>query len=283
MPHIIKGSARYASIAGYNIYPALLLLPAFVVVLSNLLTRSATDGSWKVYFKYLAFFLSFCCIMMIVLLHPDTGMFVFCNCLLLLALFICGRHDKKAMSLFWIIFAIFASLMIFTFFTMPHVHHRIMNFFTGQGDIFQVSMAKKAMLNASLVGGSVKSIMFIPDGHTDFALASIVGYFGYIFTAFLLTVFWFVARKVLQHAKQAKDLFTKNFMTIVACMFIFQTLLHISVNLGLVPTFSTALPLVSFGGTSKLVYALLFGSVLALTRHQESEPVKVKRVVKKKK
>jgi len=269
-PHIISGTRKFVHFGPLCTYPALMLLPAFIVVLAKLLEKSATNPLKKGYGSYVGFLAVFFVVTLVILQHPDIGGFVLYNSLLLIALFIGGRHDKKAKALLWYIFGAFTCFSVLAFFMMPHVHNRFVAFVTGDVP-YQIAMSRRALFNSSLFGGDVYKTMAIPDAHTDFVFAGLTGYFGYVFIALMLVVFWVVARNLFKHAQQTKDMFSKYFIQIVACLFVYQSVLHILANFGMIPLFGSVLPFVSYGSTPTLVYCLLFGAVLALTKQQAVE------------
>ncbi|MDD2545731.1 MAG: putative lipid II flippase FtsW [Burkholderiaceae bacterium] len=115
----------------------------------------------------------------------------------------------------------------------------------GRGEIFGVGL-----------GGSVEKLHWLPEAHTDFLLAVIGEEFGLLGVLTLITLFFWMIRRIMHIGRQAIALdrvFSGLVAQGVAIWIGFQTFINMGVNLGALPTKGLTLPLMSFGGSAILM------------------------------
>ena len=85
-------------------------------------------------------------------------------------------------------------MLIVGFFTFGHIHRRIIAFFTGTGDTYQVDNSVDAIRNGGLLGAGDDAFVkqYLPDVHTDFIFAAIAEDIGAIMSCGLLLVLFYV-------------------------------------------------------------------------------------------
>ena len=105
--------------------------------------------------------------------------------------------------------------------------------------------------------------------HTDFIFAVIaeelgfIGLCSFLLCSLLIIVYGFI------RIKKLTDHSAKLLGTGILLLYAFQLILHISVNMGLLPTTGINLPLVSYGGTSLVTYLLMFGILLNILKGEK--------------
>ena len=166
-PHVIKGSARFVAIGGFNVLPADIMKPGFIILTAWFLAemykrfgdklftaRDAWKMRWPTWWAYIALFIP---ALIIIFTHPDVG-----STLLYLGVFVCMLLIA---GLSWWAFggmvAAGAGVLTIAYYTMGHVHKRIDTLLTGTGDDYQV---RKSILSIRHGGffGSVDNA-FIKD------------------------------------------------------------------------------------------------------------------------
>ncbi len=147
---------------------------------------------------------------------------------------------------------------------------------------FQADMAKIAIASVGVLGkgpGNSTQRNLLPHPYSDFIYAIIVEEWGLIGAlAVLMLYVWFFTRCVML-AKSCKTTFSSMIVTGLAILITSQALLHICVNVGLLPVTGHTLPLISLGGTSLIIMSGAFGIILSVSRTidkvKESEDVVV--------
>lgn len=108
----------------------------------------------------------------------------------------------------------------------------------------------------------------LPDGHSDFPFAVAAEEFGIILAIILVLVFGFVVFRGLMQALRERDAYVRLTTAGLVTMFALQSMIHLSVNLKLIPAKGMTLPFISYGGSSLIASAIAMGFVIALTRRR---------------
>ncbi len=115
-------------------------------------------------------------------------------------------------------------------------------------------------------GNSIQKHFYLPEPQTDFIFAIISEEFGFLGIIILATLYLILFYKVLKISISSNDLFSKylSFGLIIGIMI--QTVLNISVVIGLVPVTGVTLPFFSYGGSSLLVSLASIGIILNICK-----------------
>ena len=277
LPHPIKGSDRFVHLMGFNIMPADIMKPGFIIVtawfLSKMrdnfgdgmfLSRAAWQFKWWSWWPYLAVFVP---ALLIIFRHPDLGTSILYLAVLCAMLFIAGLPLKVIP----IMVAAGLGLLTVAFFTMSHVHNRIISFFTGTGDTYQVDQSIESIQNGGLFGQGDSSFVkqSLPDAHTDFIFAAIAEDAGAILACGLIVFLMLVLRRLILNATSARDNFVFYATGGAAALFGTQVCINLMSTLHLFAPKGMTLPFISYGGSSLLSFCLLFGMILALVREDK--------------
>jgi cell division protein FtsW len=157
--------------------------------------------------------------------------------------------------------------------TSPHVSERITNFLAGLSDIekanYQLKRSLMAYRNASWLGrgfleGEIKN--HIPDVHTDFIFPAIAEEFGFLVAAAILFTYFYLSMRILLVAQRKNSKFESLALDGLALLIYAQTFINLCVSLNLAPTKGITLPPLSYGGSSLLGTAIIFGYILVLIK-----------------
>ena len=138
---------------------------------------------------------------------------------------------------------------------------------------FQADMAKIAVASAGILGkGPGNSIQrnLLPHPYSDYIYAIIIEEWGFIGGLLVLMLYvWFFTRCIML-AKACTRTFSIMVVMGLAILITSQAMLHICVNVGLLPVTGHTLPLVSLGGTSLIIMSGGFGIILSVSRTIEN-------------
>ncbi|MEM6612415.1 MAG: rod shape-determining protein RodA [Cyanobacteria bacterium P01_C01_bin.72] len=116
--------------------------------------------------------------------------------------------------------------------------------------------------------GTQTQLDFIPEQHTDFIFSAVGEEFGFVGCMILLSAFWLICIRLIWIAATAQDdfgsLLAIGFLTIVA----FQTVVNISMTIGLAPITGIPLPWMSYGRSSLLSNFISIGLVESVAQHR---------------
>lgn len=137
---------------------------------------------------------------------------------------------------------------------------------TGKG--FQVIQSLLAVYNGGLTGvgfgNSKGKLFYLPEAHNDFIFAVIAEEAGLIAIIALIALYFIIVQSGLKAARTLYDPFDRTLALGIAVLFGLQASFHMGVVLGLLPAKGLPLPLISYGGSSIIVWLFLCGLLTQL-------------------
>lgn len=257
------GAKRWIEIpfTSFTIQPSEIMKPAFILMMAYLIAKNPPpkDG----YGPYQFFILSLYIILpfLIIYFEPDLGT---ASVLLLLGfglLFVMGVHWKIWAALALVI-AIAAPLVY------PHLHdyqkQRILDFISEKPS-YHVQQSIIAVGSGGLTGklkdeATQTQMKFLPIASSDFIFAYYVERFGFIGVVLLFAIYIALILHLFSlHLFLKDDYFIQVMsLSISFLMFIYMSV-NIAMTIGLAPVVGVPLPMFSYGGTSFVIFMILFG------------------------
>ncbi|RPD38850.1 FtsW/RodA/SpoVE family cell cycle protein [Chitinophaga barathri] len=151
---------------------------------------------------------------------------------------------------------------------------RIESFFSDEeSDIpYQVQQANIAVATGGFMGkgpGNSTARNFLPHPYSDFIYAIILEEYG-IFGAFLvLAAYLILLLRSIRIFKNCPYAFGAFLALGLSVTLVIQALMHMAVNVHLLPVTGLTLPLVSMGGSSVIFTSLAIGIILSVSRNVE--------------
>lgn len=259
----VKGASRWIPIFGFTLQPSEFMKPCFVVVTAWLLAERLRQPDFPGYRWSMGLLVV---AIGLLLLQPDFGMVCTVLAVWGAILFFSG------LPLYWFILfgAVGVGGFVLAYLSFSHVAERVNNFMDpAAAGNYQVQKSLEAFRNGGWFGvgpgeGVVKR--HLPDSHTDFIFAVAGEEMGILFCIGIVTVMVGIIMRGLWRVRQEKDFFIMLACAGLLMLFGIQSFINIGVTLNLLPTKGMTLPLISYGGSSTLAYALCIGMLLALTR-----------------
>jgi cell division protein FtsW len=209
----------------------------------------------------------------LILKEPDFGNFVLIGIITLVMLFVAGVRLKY----FVVFFALVVPLLLLLIRIDPMRQERIKSFFnpeiyaSGQG--FQALQSTYAIGSGGLfgqgIGNSTQKLFYLPYAYSDFIYAIIaeeLGFFGALAVIALFVVYYLRGMII---ARQSDNPHTYLLVTGLVCLIALQSMINISVAVGLFPTKGIPLPFISSGGTSLLSSLMITGIILNISRQRK--------------
>lgn len=149
---------------------------------------------------------------------------------------------------------------------------------TGIG--WQINQAMIAVGSGGLTGRGfghgMQKFGFLPEPHNDFILAMIGEEWGFVGVMAVIAAFSAFALIGYRIARQADDLFGFLLAIGITNLIAIQALLHVAVNLAVLPTTGVTLPFVSYGRSSLLVCLAAVGILVNIARRAASPELTVR-------
>lgn len=135
---------------------------------------------------------------------------------------------------------------------------------------YQITQSLTAIGSGGLFGRGfghgVQKFGYVPEAHNDFLFAMIGEEWGFIGALVVISLFTAFALIGYRIARNAPDLFGFLLAVGVTNLIAVQAMLHISVNLALIPTTGVTLPFMSYGRSSLLVCLIAVGVLINIGR-----------------
>ena len=263
----VKGAKRWLDLYLFRLQPIELLKPFFILATVKILTLDKLKNSQV---RYLFSFLLLVSVIILLIDQPDLGQSILLTGSWIATVFVSGVSIIYIFS-FFIFFSILVSSLLFL---MPekfgYIIDRLVTFFDpSKGDAFQSSTALNAIKQGGLKGqGMGEGILkdSVPEAHTDYIIAIISEEYGSIISILIITIFLYIAFRIIKNCVLKNDEFLKLSLCGLASLLVFQTFIHIGVNTSLLPTTGMTLPFLSYGGSSLIGSAILAGIILNYTK-----------------
>lgn len=129
------------------------------------------------------------------------------------------------------------------------------------------------------LGNSLQKLGFVPEAHNDFIFAVICEEWGILGPIFLVFFYGLFAYEGFRFCGQLKKRMSRFVIFGVTFQVVLQTLLHMFINLGLLPSTGVSLPFVSYGGTSVSILLASIGLMLNAARYTTAPAAKTTKKV----
>ncbi len=130
-----------------------------------------------------------------------------------------------------------------------------------------VAVGSGELLGKGIGYGTQSKLRFLPEYQTDFIFAAFAEEWGFVGVCIALGLFAIVIFRILAIALHGADNFDTLFAAGLAICFIAQAVVHIGMNMGLMPITGTTMPFMSYGGSHLLTEYAALGVLMGMRRH----------------
>jgi rod shape determining protein RodA len=158
----------------------------------------------------------------------------------------------------------------------PYQKQRVLNFLHPMADIrgtgYNAYQSTIAVGSGEIFGkgigyGTQSKLQFLPEYQTDFIFAAFAEEWGFAGVLLLFGLFVILELRILRIAANAGDNFEMLFGVGVAIYFGAQFMVHVGMDMGLLPITGTTLPFMSYGGSHLMTEYLALGILMGMRRH----------------
>ncbi len=244
----IKGSRRWISFGSFSLMPIELVKPVFCVVLALILNNQYQGTKISSHSLSALIYIS---VASILVLQPDISQFF------LLSAIYFGSVLMSGFSIIILTVIVVFGLLTFVMIYLLNfnVQNRINSFlFPNEYDVSQTEISLQAIKQGGIIGvgpgnGLLKNK--IPEANSDYIFSVVAEEYGLI-----------------------GKIYGNNDHFIQICLFTLilyvclQALIHIGVNIRLIPTTGITLPFISYGGSSVLGMSIAAGLILLFSKNR---------------
>lgn len=209
----------------------------------------------------------------VIMLQPDFGTGTILVMTIIGLLFVAGL-DVKIFLKFGVIGVIGVAALILI---APYRLKRILSFLDPWSDPlgsgFQIIQSLYSIGPGGLFGlgfgNSIQKHFYLPEPQTDFIFSIISEEFGFMGIIILSFLFITIFYNCLKISMKCDNLFGKYLSFGITFGLIFQSVLNLSVVVGLIPVTGVTLPFLSYGGSSLLITMVSIGIILNISRFEK--------------
>lgn len=106
--------------------------------------------------------------------------------------------------------------------------------------------------------GTMTKYDFVPEQHTDFIFCTIGEEFGFIGSFVLLSLYFAFLVRIIWLAERQRSTFSRIYGYAIASIMFFHLMVNIGMTIGLMPVIGIPLPFLSYGGSSLLMFSMMF-------------------------
>lgn len=217
-------------------------------------------------------------IVALVFLEPDLG-----SVLVLLSVWVgmllLARLPGRVILVCFAIAVLLAASAWFTI-LKDFQRERILTFFNPSRDPlgigYNLRQARVAVGAGQLFGrglglGTQSQLNFLPVQETDFIFAVIAEELGFVGSMIVFSLYGFFFYRLFRILRSTSDDFAAFCIAGIISLLLFQTVVNIGMNIGVLPVAGLPLPLVSYGGSSLIATLLMIGfieNIAIRTKHE---------------
>ncbi|WP_164995819.1 putative lipid II flippase FtsW [Miniphocaeibacter massiliensis] len=117
------------------------------------------------------------------------------------------------------------------------------------------------------IGRSRHKFSYLSEAHNDFIFAIICEELGFIGAILIILLYVYLIYVGISISFKLEDVFAKFLVIGIMLLIGLQAFTNISVALGLIPPTGLTLPFISYGGSSLIVYMVLIGIILNISKN----------------
>ena len=266
----VKGSKRWIDLYLLPRFQPIELVKPFLIVFLSVILSNKKFGN--IYLRYLISFIVTLLIVFLLALQPDIGQTLLTLFSWSVLIFISGISFIFLISFIFMLIVSFSYLILFVS-KFSYIKSRILSFFdteTGTHN-FQSDKALESIISGGFFGkglgeGTLKNR--VPEAHTDYIISVISEEFGIIAIILILFLFLVFIHTVFKKVNLENDDISKLILVGCISLILMQVMIHVGVNIRLLPTTGMTLPFISYGGSSIVGMSIISGIILNLTKRK---------------
>ena len=130
----------------------------------------------------------------------------------------------------------------------------------------KIAIGSGGILGKGFLNGTQSHLDYLPEGHTDFALATMMEEWGLIGGIGLILAFMVIIHWGVMVALRAQTRFARLTAAGLATTIFFYVAINMAMVMGLAPVVGVPLPLISFGGSAQMTVLLCIGILMSIDR-----------------
>jgi rod shape determining protein RodA len=269
---VTRNVQSWLSFAGVSVQPAEFMKLIVIIILAKYFTRRHIEiaNIRHIILSGLYAAVPF----VLIALQPDFGSALIIFLIWLGMTMVSGISNKHLLLVFLI--GAFSFWGLWSFIFIDHQKARIMTFIHPLADIlgsgynaFQsmVAVGSGQIFGKGVGYGTQSRLQFLPEHQTDFIFAAFAEEWGYFGVILLFTLFGVVIWRIIKNAMHGASNFEILFGMGLAILIMSHFVIHIGMNIGLLPVTGLPISFISYGGSHMLTIFLGLGILMGMRRY----------------
>lgn len=264
-----RGSTRWVDLGLFSIQPSEFIKPVIILLLADFWSRHSP--TWiNIFHSLLWVFVP----IILVFIQPDLGTALTISAIWVAMLFAAKISFKKITILLVMVLVL---IPIGWTMLLPYQKERITSFLSPNNDPLGVgynliqstiAVGSGQIIGQGLGRGTQSRLQFLPEFRTDFIFASIAEELGLVGSTLMIVVYLLLIIYCLKVAEKSSDSFGYLVCFGVAGMLLFQSVVNIGMNVGILPITGITLPMISYGGSSLMSTFICLGFIASVLKYQ---------------
>jgi rod shape determining protein RodA len=273
------GATRWIQVGGISFQPSELMKIALILALARYFSNRRPNLSFdfsstsRLFWRdFIVPFLMMMAAMILIFKQPDLGTSLLMLGIFLAMIFVNGIDYKYLIGFFGVSLAV---LPIAWKLMRQYQKDRLLVFLNPNidplGAGYTIIQSKIAVGSGQIFGkgwlsGTQNQLNFLPERHTDFIFSVVGEEWGLIGSLFVVACYFILIQVCLSIVEQIKDRFGLLVAVGIISILTIQVIINIGMVMGIFPVVGITLPFMSYGRTSLLVFALMMGFMLNLSK-----------------
>lgn len=272
---VVLGAQNRFDFGFFAFQPSDVAQLVLVLVLAKYFARRHMDIG---HFKHILVSGAYAFIVFVLLfLQPDFGSAMIVFAVWFGMVLIAGISRTHLITVFLV--GLIASAGLWNFGFADYQKTRILSFLDPLADIqgvgynaYQstIAVGSGGLLGKGIGYGSQSKLEFLPEYETDFIFAAFAEEWGFFGVLIFIILFGVLFWRILYHAQYGATNFETLVCSGIVLWFLAHILIHVGMNVGLLPVTGTTVPFLSYGGSHLVTKFAALGLVLSMSRYEHS-------------
>lgn len=272
---VFKGAQSWFDFGGFSFQPSDPVKLVLIILLSKYFTRRHIEIA---HIRHIIISGMYALVLFVlVLLQPDFGSAVILFAVWFGMVLVSGISKKHLLAVVGIGAVSFGLMWLFVF--QPYQKQRIMTFIHPLTDIrgtgynaYQstIAVGSGRILGKGVGYGTQSKLQFLPEYQTDFIFAAFAEEWGFLGALVLLGLYAILIWRMISNAILGATNFESFFGLGLVVLFIAHIIIHVGMNVGLLPVTGTTIPLMSYGGSHLLSEFLGLGILMGMRKYSRA-------------
>lgn len=269
---VTKGAQSWFSFGAFSFQPSDPIKLVLIILLAKYFSRRHVEIA---HVKHILISGAYAFILFVlVLLQPDFGSAIILFGIWFGMVMVSGISLKHLFAVF--IAGAFTFFLLWSFVFQPYQKQRIMTFIHPLTDIrgagynaYQstIAVGSGRILGKGVGYGTQSKLQFLPEYETDFIFAAFAEEWGFVGSGIIFILYGVLLWRILDNALRGASNFETLFGLGLAILFIVHIIVHVGMNIGLLPVTGTTVPFMSYGGSHLLTEFLGLGIIMGMRRY----------------